>query len=365
MIETIKEQSKRELRILNDELENYFTNTIIPQLFVDADLILRKFTPPAMRHFALSDSDINRPMQEVKDNIRHPTLIDNIEEVIATNIILEKEIQTTDGRWFQMNILPYVVKKENRTNGVIITFVDITGRISSLKELERMNAERETLNYTLSHDIRQPLVVISFLVEELEEAFNKRDEDVFTKGLETLKKSFDALKTLVDDFSGAMEPEQVKGVDERVNIENIYQDVWLALRDDVYNKDISITSGFNTSEIRFSRINLRSIVYNLLYNAIKFRRPGLPLKIDISTEREGDYVILSVSDNGLGIAQKDLETVVQKQVRLHHNIEGTGMGLYLIKQMVTSRGGKIEVESTLGEGTVFKVYFQSGYEGEH
>ena len=80
----------------NDELENYFKNTIIPQLFVDADLILRKFTPPAMKQFSLSAGDVGRPIYDIKDNFRFPGILEDIETVIESNEILEKEIQTTD-----------------------------------------------------------------------------------------------------------------------------------------------------------------------------------------------------------------------------------------------------------------------------
>ena len=113
----------------NDELENYFRNTIIPQLFIDGDLKLQKFTPPAMKQFRLSASDVGRSITDIKDNFRFPTIIDNIKQVIESNEILEKEIQTTDLRWYQMNIIPYVKIKDNKTDGVIITFVEITMRI--------------------------------------------------------------------------------------------------------------------------------------------------------------------------------------------------------------------------------------------
>lgn len=83
---------------LNEELENYFRNTIIPQLFVDAQLILRKFTPPAMKQFKLKTEHIGQPLANVKENFRFPTILDNIQQVIDSNDILEKEIQTTDLR---------------------------------------------------------------------------------------------------------------------------------------------------------------------------------------------------------------------------------------------------------------------------
>src|SRR5690606_14502419 len=135
-----KDRQIKDLIELNDELENYFRNTIIPQLFVDAKLILRKYTPPAMKQFEFSPDDIGRPFQDLADNIRYSVIVDDVKEVIQSGEILEKEIQTNDLRWFQMNIIPYIVQKDNKPNGVIITFVDITERINTLKELEKLNA---------------------------------------------------------------------------------------------------------------------------------------------------------------------------------------------------------------------------------
>src|SRR4051812_38807101 len=117
-----KSDSTKTLIELNDEMENYFKSTIIPQLFVDADLVLRKFTPPAMKQFNIKKTDVDRPIEEIVDNIRYSTIIEDIKEVIKTGEILEKEIQTTDLSWFQLNTLPYIIQKEKKTNGVIITF---------------------------------------------------------------------------------------------------------------------------------------------------------------------------------------------------------------------------------------------------
>lgn len=354
--------SSIELNVLNEDLENYFANTIIPQLFVDGNLILRKFTPPAMKQFTLTDADINKNIQDVKDNIRYPTLIENINEVIATGVILEKEIQTTDKRWFQMNILPYIIRRENRTNGVIITFVDITKRIAILNELEQLNAEHDTLLYTLSHDIRQPLSTIVLLADELTEAYNNKDTEQFTTWIETLTRASKNMKTLLEEFTEHIKVDsKIPNVAERLNIEDIFHDVTLALRNDIYNNGIDIKTQFNTSEIMFSRKNLRSIVFNLLSNAIKYRKNDGNLKILITTVKEAEYVVLSIKDNGLGIDKIHHKTIFDKFSRINPHIEGTGMGLYIIKRMLTDKGGKIEVESVIDDGSTFNVYFRSDY----
>ena len=352
--------STNELDVLNEDLENYFANTIIPQLFVDGNLILRKFTPPAMKQFTLTNADINKNIQDVSDNIRYPTLIENINEVIAKGEILEKEVQTTDKRWFQMNILPYIVRKENRTNGVIITFVDITKRITILNELERLNAEHDTLLYTLSHDIRQPLSTILLLADELMEAYDIRNKEQFATWIETLTRASKNMKTLLEDFTEHIKVDsRIPNEDERLNIEDIFHDVILSLRNDIYNNGIEIQTQFNTSEIIFSRKNLRSIVFNLLSNAIKYKKTDEPLKILITTEKKSGYVILSINDNGLGIDKLHHKTVFNKFSRINANVEGTGMGLYIVSRMLSDKGGKIEVESDIGNGSTFFVHFKS------
>ncbi|WP_225975523.1 PAS domain-containing protein [Panacibacter ginsenosidivorans] len=153
-----------ELIELNDELENYFRNTIIPQLYIDGNLILRKYTPPAMKQFNISDDDMGKSIIEIHDNFRFPTIINDIQEVIGSNEVLEKEIQTTDYRWFEMNIIPYIERRTNKTNGVIITFVDITMRINDLKEREKLIADYETLLDTISHDIKILWLICQWLL---------------------------------------------------------------------------------------------------------------------------------------------------------------------------------------------------------
>lgn len=342
----------------HQDLENYFANTIIPQLFIDGDMILRKFTPPAMKQFSLTEKDVNRNIHDVKENFRYPTLLENIEEVNQTGEILEKEVQTSDGKWYEMNILPYRVFEENRTDGVIITFVNITKRISTLRELEKLNAEHETLMDALSHDIRQPLSAIVLLSDALMNAYTSRNDLQFKKYIATLKASSNSMRDLVKDFIAENEPQpELAGEPVRVNIENIAQDVILSLKYEIFNKGISISTNFQTSEIIFSRNNLRSILYNLLRNSIKYKKAESPLEILISTIKQEDYILLQVKDDGIGIAEEHQQDIFKKSTRVSHSIEGTGMGLFIIKRMIESKGGRIEVESELGKGSTFSVYF--------
>lgn len=358
----MSEQSKKDigqLRTLDFDLANYFSNTIIPQLFVDADMILRIFTPPAMQQFSLSYEDIGKNIKDVHDNIRYATIVENIQQVMTTSRIFEKEIQTTDNRWFQMNIVPYVEHELNRINGVIITFVDITKRLKIIKELEKINAAHQVIMFALSHDMKQPISTIKLLSAGLSETYKRKDEEKFSLFIERLQTTSTSLSTLLDEYtSDAIANKQQKEENIKQDIEGICLDVLDALREEIDAKNTTVIKNFETSEVIFPKNNLRSIIYNLLHNAVKYRENSRPLVIQISTYQENGYVVFSVEDNGIGIAEEHQESIFNKSSRLNKEIDGTGMGLYIIRKMVENQNGEIELESTLGKGSKFQVYFK-------
>ena len=342
----------------NDELENYFRNTIIPQLFVDGELKLQKFTPPAMKQFNLSASDVGQPIKDIKDNFRFPSIIDNIEQVIKSNEILEKEIQTTDLRWYQMNIIPYVKMKDNKTDGVIITFVEITMRIKDLKEQEKLIAEHEILLDTISHDIRNPLSNLVMAIE-LFKSVSPNDQDKFNTLLKIVDTALTKMHKIINELTDVRKEEhKYKAEEELLNFEHILEDVRLTLSDNIIAANAVITSKINISEITFPRRKLRTIIYNLINNAIKFKASDRQLKIIVTINKENDFIVISVKDNGIGIDASKLDAIFSKYYRLENAIEGSGIGLYLVKEIVTNEGGKVLVKSTLNEGTEFLVYLK-------
>ena len=354
-----KNQQIQTLIELNDELENYFRNTIIPQLFIDGDLKLQKFTPPAMRQFRLSPDDIGRSVTDIKDNFRFPTIIDNIQQVINSNEILEKEIQTTDFRWYQMNIIPYVKRKDNKTDGVIITFVEITMRIKDLKEQEKLIADHEILLDTISHDIKNPLTNLALAIAQFKQA-SPDDKKKFQALLKIVDNALTKMHKLINELTEVRKEEhKYKAEEELLNFEHILEDVRLTLNDNIVEAGAIIKSEITVSEVTFSRRKLRTILYNLVNNALKFRSPGRRPEIFIKTTKDKDFIVISVKDNGIGINAGNFEAIFSKYYRLENAIEGSGIGLYLVKEIVSSSGGKILLESQLGKGTEFKVYLKA------
>jgi len=345
----------RDFAKLNNDLENYFSNTIIPQLFIDANLILRKFTPPAMKQFSLKLEDLGKPIDEVKDNFRFPSIIENIQHVIDTQEILEKEIQTTDFNWYQMNILPYVVMDTNETNGVIITFVDITLRIKDLRDLEKLIAEHETLLDTISHDIKGPLTSLQLTIDQIKRVSPEKTEATESL-LNILERSIDKIQVIVGDLvDNRKQQHKYQSEEELLSFEHILEDVRLTLAGNLHNSGVTIKSEIHVSEILFSRRKLRSIIYNLVSNAIKFKSADRSPEVVITTNSEEDFVVIRVKDNGIGISPSKQSAIFSKYFRAENDIEGSGIGLYLVKEIVTNAGGSVSVVSEAGHGAEFIV----------
>ncbi|RYD96254.1 MAG: GHKL domain-containing protein [Sphingobacteriales bacterium] len=344
------------LKASNELLENYFSNTIIPQLFVDADLILRKFTPPAMKQFSLKEDFIGKSMEDIRENFRFPTIIDNIHTVIATGKILEKEVQTTDRHWYQMNILPYIKKANNKANGVIITFVDITPRIRDLKEQEKMVAEQELLLDTIAHDIKNPLLAQT-LTFELMKRLPEATSGELSKLIAGLERSLHNIKEVIDGLvSSHWDKQRHEASEELLDFESILEDVRLSLAIPIQENGAIITTSINFSEFKFIRRKLRSILYNLISNAIKYTPSERNPEINVATESHDNLLLIKITDNGIGLSDDAKKSIFEKFKRVEKSVEGTGVGLYLVYAMVTNHGGKIEIDSELGKGSLFKVF---------
>lgn len=344
---------------LNDELETYFRNTIIPQLYIDASLVLQKFTPPAMKQFSLKADDIGKSINDVKDNLRFPSIVDNIHQVINSKEILEKEIQTTDRRWYQMNIIPYVERRSHKINGVIITFVEITMRINDLKDLEKLISDYEILLDTISHDVKTPITSLVLAIELFRSASPVTPQEYQTL-LKIVENAVTIMRNLINDLTHTRKQvHKYKAEEELLNFEHIWEDVRLTLNDNIQESGAVIKSEVNVSQITFSRRKLRSIIFNLVKNAIKFKSPEYRPEIFIKTERKGDFIVISIKDNGIGIDTSKHKAIFSKYFRAENAIEGSGIGLYLVKEIVNNSGGKILLNSELGKGSEFKVFLKA------
>ncbi|PIQ21381.1 MAG: PAS domain-containing sensor histidine kinase [Cytophagales bacterium CG18_big_fil_WC_8_21_14_2_50_42_9] len=231
-------------------------------------------------------------------------------------------------------------------------------------ELQRTNLDLDNFIYTASHDLRSPITnieaLLTLLKEELSEAkaFNGGTAEV----LQRLTASLNRLKHTIEDLTEISRLHKDSGENpatEIINVQEVYEDI---MADFVYptkQKTCFMQTDFQVHQLQFSKKNFRSILYNLLSNAIKYQAPERDCIIQIHTRLEEPYVILSVRDNGLGMNERQQEQLYTMFKRFHDHVEGTGIGLFMVKRIIENAGGKIEVDSQTGTGTEFKVYFKA------
>ncbi|QHT65308.1 HAMP domain-containing histidine kinase [Rhodocytophaga rosea] len=144
-----------------------------------------------------------------------------------------------------------------------------------------------------------------------------------------------------------------------VNISDTIEEVLLDMRREMEETGVQLAVDMKECpQISFSKKNLKSVIYNLLSNAIKYRALNGPAHIQVSCHQTPEYVVLSIKDNGLGIDLTKKNKIFAMFTRLHTHVEGIGIGLYMVKKILENAGGRIEVDSKVGEGSTFSVYFK-------
>lgn len=132
-------QSKNEaLRRANDDLHNLLVGTEIATIFLDIDLSIKRFTPMATNLINLIDTDIGRPLKHLVSNLKYDRLLEDAEQVLDTLNTLEKEVETIEGRWYNMRIIPYRTV-DNVIDGMVLTFGDITHQKQAEVALHELN----------------------------------------------------------------------------------------------------------------------------------------------------------------------------------------------------------------------------------
>jgi len=228
------------------------------------------------------------------------------------------------------------------------------------KRLKHINKDLDNFVYSATHDLRSPVSNLELLLKFLHaEAMQLNSSEKFIDYFNLVFKSMDKLKVVLDDLTEVVKVDDQDGNIQKLSFVEIIEEVKLSLQNEIQNSRSEIVIHFNVSEVNFSRKNLRSVFYNILSNAIKYRENNSALVMNIKTEKDDQFTLLSISDNGIGIREKDIEKVFLPFQRINYDIEGTGIGMWIMKRIIENNGGKIAIESEVNKGTTFKIYFKN------
>ncbi|MDQ3535691.1 MAG: ATP-binding protein, partial [Bacteroidota bacterium] len=232
------------------------------------------------------------------------------------------------------------------------------------EELFKINVDLDNFIYTASHDLKAPVTniegLMNLLKKQLKEKIGAEDKII----LEMMDTSIKKFKKTILDLTEITKAQ--KGYDdakESLSLKVVLDEVKSDLESIIKESNAIIRDHFDVNNVFYSPHNLRSIFYNLLSNAIKYRSPDRLLIIEISSKINNEYVIISFSDNGLGISDQHKPKLFTMFKRFHTHVDGTGIGLYVIKRILENNKGKIEFENNNRVGSTFNVYIKQKQSG--
>ncbi|MEO6540359.1 MAG: CHASE3 domain-containing protein [Ferruginibacter sp.] len=235
---------------------------------------------------------------------------------------------------------------------IFIAFInDITERKKRETELERKNNEIAQFAYAASHDLQEPLRTISNFSKLLSERLEKYPDQEINKYMNLIQGGANRMSKLIFDlleYSRIGKDMSKSETDCDQLVHEILTDLTAIIQEtgaEFHIKKLPVINSYN----------LKSVFQNLILNAIKFKKEGIPPVINISASETVKEFLFTIKDNGIGIEKEYYDRIFIIFQRLHTRFEyaGTGIGLSQCKKIIELHGGKIWVESELGKGSTF------------
>lgn len=267
---------------------------------------------------------------------------------------ISRPILRTAGVAKQISDGEYNVRIEETTNTKEVN--ELTGSINHLADsLGKQENLRKQLTADVAHELRTPLTTLQTHIEAMVEG-------VWQPTTERLQSCYDEtirIGKLVKDLESLarVDSNNLKLEKTQVNLLEVVKKVLLNFEAELKNNNMHVLTSGSCSEILADHDRINQVVINLLSNAVKYTPQGGNINIDLSETDKS--VTLSIQDNGIGIPSEELPFIFERFYRAdksrNRKTGGTGIGLAIVKSIITAHGGTVEVQSVLNEGSCFKV----------
>lgn len=218
-------------------------------------------------------------------------------------------------------------------------------------KLNDVNKELESFSYSVSHDLRAPLRAIIGFSNKVNNQYNSIIDDEGRRLLGIISKNAMKMGQLIDDLLTFSRMSRTEIRKLNVNMSSLADEAWVEVEEQAYERKILIDFK-PLPEARGDRNMLKQVYINILSNAIKFSKPNELNVIEVGADVKGDKCIYYIKDNGVGFDMKYIDKLFQVFQRLHSekDFEGTGVGLALVRRIISKHEGEIWAESEVGKG---------------
>ncbi len=286
------------------------------------------------------------------------------QEIMKTGVpqVYETGIEFPDGRKMHALFHKSVFYDLNESPlGIMGFYFDITQRVKDekiikkqLEELARVNSELERFSYTVSHDLRSPLVTIKGFLGLLKEDFAENNIDQAHEDIRRIEDATDKMQQLLEDLLKLSRIGRTFDSFEEFSMTAAAKEAHELIFGLLNKKNFDVKIEEDMPMVNASKPRIRELMQNLLENAVKFSGHQAKPRIQVYSRKENNKVVFCVEDNGKGIDPEYHHKVFDLFSKLDTNTPGTGVGLSLVKRIVDNHNGQIWVESEgLDKGSVF------------
>lgn len=241
--------------------------------------------------------------------------------------------------------------------------IDITDRKQAeeareklIIDLETKNAELERFTYTVSHDLKSPIVTIKGFLGWLEKDMARGDKPRMHRDIEQIRNAAEKMRLLLDDLLELSRIGRLMNPSQAVPLDTLVREAVDLVAGQLSARGVRVDIAPNLPVVCGDRPRLVEVLQNLLDNAVKFMGAQPEPRIEIRARQEAGETVCYVQDNGVGIEPRYHHKIFGLFERLDQTVEGTGIGLALVKRIVEIHGGRIWVESA-GQGQGSTFYF--------
>ncbi len=297
----------------------------------------------------------HHPAQPIQEKIA--SLLDKFR--LGELSFYSRELQT-DGQTWELTY--HALRDESdRYQGVVRLLSDITQRKQEeaereklISELEAKNGELERFGYTISHDLKSPLITIKGFLSYLRQDVLEDNHEAVEDDILQIASAADTMGTLLDDLLELSRIGRLMNPPQEFSLGELAQEAVDLCSGRIRQRDIQVDISPDLPRVFGDRHRILEVLQNLIENSVKFMDDQSTPHIHIGTKQLGQETVYYVQDNGRGIEPRHQEKIFGLFERLSTDDEGTGIGLALIKRIVEVHNGRIWVESKgLGHGSTF------------
>jgi PAS domain S-box-containing protein len=306
----------------------------------------------------LSAGELTHPDDAPQERV----LFEDLANGRRTSFGLEKRNRHKDGHWLWVWLTVSLLGRGDQPRTAIAHVLDISERKRAEAELEltrrnleRSNAELDQFAYVASHDLKEPLILLSAYARMLSERHGDNLDEEGRTFLGHVRDEAGRMKSMIDDLLDYSRLQTRAEDSETVALGEVLDTALRTLAPRIEEAGTQVEVDSPLPVVQGSPVQFERVFRNLIGNAIKFRGEQPPV-VRVSAERQDDRWVVSVADNGIGIDPGKANRIFDVFQRLHSQEQyaGTGMGLAICKRIVERHGGRIWVDSEPASGSVFK-----------